>query len=78
MRHWLRRHGHGMVLRRWHRLLRIIVMPRLMHRVHLLLLLIRVPVWRILLRILRHHGGHVLGIVGWIARLPHVWWHGSI
>jgi len=46
----------------------------LMHRMHvLLLLLIRVPVGRILLRVLRHHRPHVLSIIWLIARMrPHV------
>jgi hypothetical protein len=54
-------------------------MPLLVHRIHRLLR-IWIPVLRILLRIRRHHGTHVLlGIVRLlVARMPHMWRHRGV
>jgi hypothetical protein len=77
---------HGLVVdrhvleMRWrHRWLRVVMRPRLMHRMNMLLLLVMVPVWSVLLRILGHHWPHLLSIVRGIARhRPHMRRHGGI
>lgn len=66
--HWLW-HGRMMlrILRRKGRI-RVVVRSRLMHGMHLLLL-VRIPICSILLRILWHHGTHVLRKVWLVARM---------
>ena len=60
------------ILRRRHRMLRIIWRPILVHRMHMMLL-VAVPVRVVMLRILLgHHWPHLLWVVGLIAGMrPH-------
>ena len=66
------------VLRGLHRRLRIVVLSRLMHVVHLLLL-VWVPVGGILLGVLWHHSAHLLGVVLLIGMVrPHMRRHRGV